>query len=52
MTAPNRGPETDRNEDDEIPFMRLAAWAVLAVVLAFGIWLYFRYEGLMTPLIG
>ena len=43
---------TPPENDDDVPFMRLAWWAVLATVLVIGIWLYFRYEGSMTPLLG
>lgn len=40
------------SSDDGIPIGRLAIWAVIAAVLAFGIYLYFRYEAAMTPLLG
>ena len=38
--------------DDGIPIGRLAVWAVLAAVLAFGIYLFFRFGRDMSPLLG
>ena len=42
----------DRNDDDEIPVVRLALWAFFAIVLAGGIYLYFHFAGEMAPLLG
>ena len=46
-------PQSEKPPPDEaIPLARLAMWAVLAAVLAFGVYLYFRYEAEMIPLHG
>ena len=45
-------PTPDRNDDDEIPLLRLAGWMLLAAVVVFGIYLYFRCEGQLAPLLG
>ena len=37
--------------DSEIPLTRLALWAGLAAVLAFGIYFYFRYAGDVGPVV-
>ena len=50
MTEPSQ--PTPPSDDDSIPIGRLAVWAVIAAVLAFGIYLYFRYERGMIPLLG
>jgi hypothetical protein len=50
MSDPHQ--EKPSTSDDGIPVGRLAVWVVLAAVLAFGLYLYFRYERDMTPLLG
>ena len=37
--------------DSDIPIARLAVWAVLAAILAFGIYLYFRHAGTVGPVV-
>ena len=44
--------QPDRNDDDEIPILRLSGWALFAIVLATGIYLYFHFAGQMAPLLG
>jgi hypothetical protein len=39
-------------EPEGVPFGRLAVWIVLAAVLLVGVYLYYRYESNITPLIG
>ena len=39
-------------EPEGVPYGRLAVWIVLGVVLLIGVYLYFRYESNITPLIG
>ena len=48
MTA-SKPPSPYDEDDDSIPLGRLAAWGVLAVVLAIGIYLYFRYQPGILP---
>jgi hypothetical protein len=49
MTTPPP-PSPFDEEDDSIPVGRLAAWGVLAIVLAIGIYLYFRYQPGIVPM--
>ena len=49
MTTPTPQSPYDE-EDDSIPLGRLAAWGVLAIVLAVGIYLYFRYQPGIVPM--
>ena len=49
MTPPTP-PSPYDEEDDSIPVGRLAVWGVLAVVLAIGIYLYFRYQPGIVPM--
>ena len=49
MTTP-KPPSPYDEDDDSIPLGRLAAWGVLAVVLAVGIYLYFRYQPGIIPM--
>ena len=49
MTA-SKLPSPYDEDDDSIPLGRLAAWGVLAVVLAIGIYLYFRYQPGIIPM--
>ncbi len=37
-------------EDDSVPLGRLAAWSLLAALLAIGLVVYFRYQPGITPL--
>ena len=37
-------------EDDSVPIGRLAAWSVLAALLAIGLVVYFRYQPGIAPL--
>jgi hypothetical protein len=37
-------------EDDSVPLGRLAAWSVLAALLALGLVAYFRYQPRIAPL--
>jgi hypothetical protein len=48
MSDPN---QQQPPSDDGIPIGRLAVWAVIAAVLAFGLYLFFRYGRDMTPLL-
>ena len=45
-------PTPPPDQDNEIPIGRLAVWTVLAAILAFGVYLYFRHAGRLSPLIG
>jgi hypothetical protein len=48
---PSREPLPPNDEDhDSIPPARLAAWGVLALVIALGVYLYFRYQPGIVPL--
>ena len=49
MTPPTPPSRYDE-EDDSIPVARLAVWGVLAVVVAIGIYLYFRYQPGIVPM--
>lgn len=44
-TPPSRDPE-------RVPVGRLALWAVLAAVVLAGLYLYFRHQAKITPLLG
>ena len=50
MTPPTPPSPYDDGEDDSIPVGRLAVWGVLVVVLAIGIYLYFRYQPGIVPM--
>ena len=52
MRQPAPPPSEKSAPDETIPLARLALWAVIAAVLAFGVYLYFRYEAEMLPLLG
>jgi hypothetical protein len=45
QTPPSRDPE-------RVPIGRLALWAVLAAVVLAGLYLYFRHQAKITPLVG
>jgi hypothetical protein len=47
MSKPTPPPDGD----SDIPIGRLAVWAVLAAILAFGIYLYFRHAGDVGPVV-
>ena len=43
-------PSPYEEDDDSIPRGRLAAWAVLALVIVLGLYLYFRFQPGIVPL--
>ena len=49
MSKPNP-PSPYDEDDDSIPFGRLAVWGILAIVVALGLYLYFRYQPGIVPL--
>jgi len=49
MSNPTPPPQNDG--DSDIPIGRLAIWAVLAAILAFGVYLYFRHAGDVGPVV-
>lgn len=47
--TPKRSDDQDQ-EDDSVPIGRLAAWSVLAALLAIGLVVYFRFQPGIAPL--
>lgn len=49
MTSPT--PQNEPSGDERVPIQRLIWWAIIALLLAAGVVLYFRYAGVVTPLL-
>ncbi|MEO5815309.1 MAG: hypothetical protein ABIT20_08525 [Gemmatimonadaceae bacterium] len=45
-------PDDSRNKEDAIPVRRILFWATVWLGIFIGIVFYFRYAGLLTPLLG